>query len=98
MAYSKADGRESAVSQRPDTPCVSWSPQNARRGSPCSQPVDKEEALDMADLGEPAAITWCKFNRWLPLSWKPSSRTSTPAQGELQMAGHALDQGAFAKL
>ena len=27
--YSKADGQESAVSQRPDTPCVSWSPQNA---------------------------------------------------------------------
>ena len=66
--------------------------------APCSQPVDKEEALDMADLGEPAAITWCKFNRWLPLSWQPSSRTSIPAQGELQMAGHALDQGAFATL
>ena len=27
--YSKADGQESAVSQRPDTPCVSLSPQNA---------------------------------------------------------------------
>ena len=29
MAYAKADGQESAVSQRPGTPCVSWSPQNA---------------------------------------------------------------------
>ena len=34
--------------------------------APCADPVQKDEALIMADSGEAAAILWCKFSRWLP--------------------------------
>ena len=67
--------------------------------SPCKDPVGKEEALTMADYGEPAAAIWCKFNRWLPLTWTAASAHSArAAASRLQPSGHALDQRAFANI
>ena len=37
----------------------------------CAKPVEKETAMELAHLGEPAALTWCKFAGWLPLSFQP---------------------------
>ena len=36
---------------------------------PCQQPVCRKEAERLAWLGEPGAITWCKFAGYLPLDF-----------------------------
>ena len=66
--------------------------------APCTDPVQKDEALIMADSGGAAAVLWCKFNRWLPLAWKPSQSTNANAVAlAARPPGHALDQRGFAE-
>jgi hypothetical protein len=39
-----------------------------QRTAPCSNLLRKQEVLEMAAAGDAAALRWCKYNQWVPLS------------------------------